>query len=115
MIRKEQDQEREVRRHMRGAPGEITIRHYFKKEEINAKARLCAELIIPPGAGVGEHAHNEEGEVYIIQQGKGSVVDNGKEVEVVAGDAVLTGKGSSHSIKNIGGEDLLVTAVIMQY
>jgi len=34
---------------------------------------------------------------------------------VAAGDAILTGQGASHSIKNAGAEDLIVTAVIIQY
>jgi len=115
MIRKKSEQVTEVRKNMRGGTGEVAIRHHFKKEEITAPSRLCAELTLAPGAGIGEHEHVNEDEIYIIQRGKGIIVDNGKEVEVGAGDAVLTGKGASHSIKNIGDTDLIVTAVIMQY
>ncbi|MBL7070875.1 MAG: cupin domain-containing protein [Candidatus Omnitrophica bacterium] len=115
MIKKKSEQVTEVRKNMRGGPGEVLIRHHFKREEINAPSRLCAELTLAPGSGIGEHDHVNEDEVYIIQQGKGVIVDNGKEVEIEAGDAILTGKGSSHSIKNVGDTDLIVTAVIMQY
>lgn len=115
MIKKVFKQETEVRENMRGGSGKVIIRHYFKKDEINASCRLCAELQLAPGASIGLHEHNNEDEVFIIQKGRGLIVDDGKEVEVEAGDSILTGKGASHSIKNIGDEDLLVTAVIIQY
>ena len=115
MIKRKSEQETEVRKNMRGGGGEVTIRHYFKKDEINAASRLCAELRIPPGAGIGEHEHVQEDEVFIIQQGRGIVTDAGEEVEVSAGDAILTGKGASHAIRNSGDTELIVTAIIMQY
>ncbi len=115
MIKRKSEQEAEVRKNMRGGGGEVTIRHYFKKDEINAPSRLCAELRIPPGAGIGEHEHVEEDEVFIIQQGKGIITDEGREKEVFAGDAILTGKGASHAIRNNSDAELIVTAIIMQY
>lgn len=115
MIKKRPEQTNEVRKNMRGGPGEVKIRHHLNKEEINARCRLCAELILAPGAGIGEHQHIDEDEIFIIQKGRGVVVDGGKEFEISAGDSILTGKGASHSIKNTGNKDLVITAIIMQY
>lgn len=115
MLKKKDAQIIEVRKNMRSGSGEVTIRHYLNKEEINARCRLCAQLVIPPGAGIGLHEHLEEDEVFIIQQGKGMVLDDGKETEVESGDAILTGKGQSHAIRNTANIDLIVTAIIMQY
>lgn len=100
---------------MRGGEGEVTVRHYLKPEEITARTRLCAELILPPGAGIGVHDHMDEDEIYLIQRGRGMMTDGGKEIQVETGDAILTGKGASHSIRNTGQEDLVVTAVIIKY
>lgn len=115
MIRKKSERAKEVRRNMRGGAGEVEIRHYFAQDEINGPCRLCAELTIPPGSGIGEHEHADEDEIFIIQRGKGLIVDGGRESEVTAGDCVLTGRGSSHSIRNIGSDTLTVTAVIIKY
>jgi len=115
MIKKKSQQKTEIRKNMRGGAGEVTIRHYLDKEDITAKCRLCAQLVIPPGAGIGLHEHAGEDEIFIIQQGKGIINDNGKNVEVEAGDAIVTGKGESHSVTNNGTTDLIITAVIMQY
>jgi mannose-6-phosphate isomerase-like protein (cupin superfamily) len=115
MIKKKNDREVEVRQNMRSGSGAVTVRHYFKPEEIKARTRLCAELMLPPGTSIGAHDHVEEDEIYIIQKGQGLMTGDGREFEVSAGDAVLTGQGASHSIKNTGKEDLVVTAIIIKY
>jgi mannose-6-phosphate isomerase-like protein (cupin superfamily) len=115
MIKKKNDQEIEERENMRGGVGKITIRHYLKPEEIKARTRLCAELVLPRGASIGVHDHMNEDEIYIIQKGQGLMTDGGKEFPVAAGDAILTGQGASHSIKNTGADDLIITAVIIKY
>jgi len=115
MIKKKSAQEIEKRESMRGGAGEVIIRHYLKPEEIKAPTRLCAELILPPGASIGQHDHIDEDEIYIIQKGQGLMTDGGKEFPVAVGDAILTGQGTSHSIKNTSAEDLIVTAIIIKY
>ena len=115
MIKKKNDREIEKRSAMRGGTGEVTVRHYLKPEEIKARTRLCAELTLPPDASIGAHDHVDEDEIYLIQKGRGLMTDGGKEFPVAAGDAILTGQGASHSIKNTGPEDLVVTAIIIKY
>ena len=115
MLKKKAHQEIETREAMRGGTGEVTIRHHLKPEEMKARTRLCAELILSPGASIGPHDHVGEDEIYVIQKGQGSMTDGGKEFQVAAGDAILTGQGASHSIRNTGAEDLVVTAVIIKY
>ena len=115
MIKKQSVQASEVRKNMRAGPGEVVIRHYFNKEDFSARCRLCAQLVLAPAAGIGPHQHTDEDEVFIIQQGRGVLNEDGRETEVVAGDAILTGKGATHSITNTGDEELVITAVIMHY
>ena len=115
MISKKENQEKEIRLNMRDGNGEITIQHILKKENFNAKVRLCAKLILSPDASIGLHEHTNEDEVFIILEGKGVVIDDDKEEKVYAGDAVLTGNGSKHSIKNTGDIDLILHAFIAQY
>jgi mannose-6-phosphate isomerase-like protein (cupin superfamily) len=115
MIKKNNEQKIEVRNNMRGGSGEVKIKHHLVKEDFGAKCRLCAELTIGPGSGIGLHEHAGEDEIFIIQKGKGVVVDGNKETPVEEGDVILTGKGASHSITNTGNNDLVVTAIIIQY
>lgn len=115
MIHKGNSLETEVRDEMRGGKGEVTIRHYFKQNEIKAKCRLCSRLILPPGASIGPHKHEAEDELYIIESGTGILDDGSAKTEVEAGDAILTGNGESHSISNAGKEPLEIIAIIMCY
>ena len=115
MVKKKNEQVVEVRSNMRGGHGDVKINHYFKKDEMRASCRLCAQLELNPGVAIGLHEHLREDEIFIIQRGNALLIEEDKGIEVAAGDAVLTGGGGAHSIKNIGKDPLLITAVIMQY
>lgn len=115
MIRTANKVESEIRQNARGGPGSVTFRHFFKKDEFGAKVRLCAELILPSGAGIGMHQHEGEDEIYIITKGAGILDDGKTKTRVTAGDSVLTGKGELHAITNDGKTDLVITAIIISY
>lgn len=115
MIKFKNDMVKESRENMRGGVGEINLTHLFKKEELHGKCRLFSKVTIPPGNSIGFHEHKDEEEVYYLLQGHGRVLDDGVEREIGPGDAVLTGGGKGHSIKNIGNKDLEMIAVILLY
>jgi mannose-6-phosphate isomerase-like protein (cupin superfamily) len=115
MIRKPSQMRVETREKLRGGAGAVTFRHYFAKEEMGAKVRLCAELIVPPGSGIGPHQHDAEDEVFIVTQGSGILDDGQTRTRIETGDAILTGKGASHAVHNDGAEDLHMIAVIACY
>src|SRR5712691_6742943 len=60
-----------------------------------------------PGAGVGLHEQHED-EVYYVLSGKGVITVDGTDVDMTPGTAVLTRPGSSHALKQVGPEDLVV-------
>ncbi len=115
MIKKKEEMEIEERERMREGEGIIKIIHFFKKEDFKANVRLCAKLIIQPSCSIGLHQHIDEDEVFIILKGKGILFDGKKENIVGEGDAILTGKGEAHSVKNIGEENLEIIAFIAKY
>jgi mannose-6-phosphate isomerase-like protein (cupin superfamily) len=59
------------------------------------------------GSGIGLHEQKED-EIYYVLSGKGSMTLDGKTVEITPGTAVLTRTGSSHSLKQVGDEDLVI-------
>jgi len=115
MIRKANDLKSETRTQMRGGKGAITFRHFFTKDEIKAKCRLCCRLILPPGASIGMHKHEMEDELFIIERGKGILDEGGRQTNVETGDVMLTGNGGEHALINNGNEPLELIAVIMGY
>lgn len=115
MIRQATEMAVEIRENMRGGAGAVTLQHLFKADEFKAKSRLCARLTLPPGAGIGPHRHDNEDEVYYILRGEGVVEEDTGARRVKTGDAVLTGQGASHAIRNDGAEPLEILAVILCY
>jgi mannose-6-phosphate isomerase-like protein (cupin superfamily) len=99
---------------MRGGEG-VTQFTYLLDGSREKNARMFAEITLKPGCSIGYHQHNSETEYYFVLSGTGVVDDNGKEVPVAKGDAIITGNGASHSIKNTGREPLVFHAVIVTY
>lgn len=111
MIISSKNMKTEIRTNMRGGQGDISIRHLVDNEKI-PYGRLLAKIIIPVGGSIGEHEHKKETEYYIILSGDGEVNDNGVLSTVTTGDVVITTE-ASHSIKNIGENNLEMIAIIM--
>jgi mannose-6-phosphate isomerase-like protein (cupin superfamily) len=62
---------------------------------------------LKPGSGIGYHEQKED-EIYYVLSGRGMMTVDGKSFEVVPGTAVLTRPGSSHGLKQVGAEDLVI-------
>src|SRR5215813_12829887 len=62
---------------------------------------------LKPGAGIGYHEQHED-EVYYVLSGRGVMTLDDKPYDVGPGAAILTRTGSSHGLKQVGAEDLVV-------
>ena len=62
---------------------------------------------LKPGSGIGYHLQKED-EIYYVLSGRGLMTIDGKSFEVGPGTAVLTRPGSSHGLKQVGNEDLVI-------
>jgi len=115
MIRRHHECPAEVREQMRGGKGRVRIEHYWRKGELNPKTRLCAKLVLEPGASIGEHEHGQEEEVYVVLKGRGRIVEGATVTEVGPGDTILTGNGASHAVECVGAETLEMLALIVTF
>jgi len=104
----------EVKEKMRGGNGSTELVHLV--DCANEKnIRMLAEITLKPGCSIGGHSHDNETEYFLILSGEGTVNDNGTEKPVKAGEAVVTGNGASHSLRNNGSVPLVLHAVIVTY
>src|SRR5207237_3629697 len=62
---------------------------------------------LKPGSGIGYHEQKED-EVYYVLSGKGVMTLDEKPHDVTDGTAILTRPGSSHGMKQVGDENLVV-------
>lgn len=107
MIQKSYQMEKEVREKMRGGKGEVEITHVLKQNQITGRCRLVGKISLKPGCSIGLHPHDNEEEIFYIMKGKALVEDNGIKSELEAGDVILTGGGSAHSVENISSNEML--------
>jgi mannose-6-phosphate isomerase-like protein (cupin superfamily) len=62
---------------------------------------------LKPGSGIGYHEQKED-EVYYVLSGRGVMTLDDKPIDIGPGTAVLTRPGSSHGLKQVGNEDLVI-------
>ena len=86
--------------------GGETIGYSFFSKTPNLKL-VFRKRAFKPGSALGYHVQRED-EIYYVLSGRGMMTIDGKEFEVGPGDAVLTRPGSSHGLKQIGKEDLVI-------
>jgi quercetin dioxygenase-like cupin family protein len=60
-----------------------------------------------PGSAIGYHQHRDD-EIYYVISGRGEYTLDGVKHLVGPGDALLTRNGSSHGLKQVGTEDLVI-------
>ena len=114
MVTRRSEMTVEQRERMRGGAGVVRITNLVDPAKL-PHARLLAELLLPPGASIGAHAHQAETEYFVILEGRGVVYDDGVDTEVGAGDVVATGGGAAHAIRNTGPGPLRLIALILSH
>lgn len=64
------------------------------------------------GASIGQHTHTDNSEIFYCLSGKGEVVCNGETESLSPGQAHYCPNGCTHTLRNIGDEDLVVFAIV---
>ena len=93
---------------MNGGSGEMSARMHIGD---NGKIIPCR---IHPGGSIGLHAHETSDDVNYVLSGEGVAVCDGVEERLCAGVCHVCPKGSSHSIENVGDEDLCLLTVVVE-
>jgi len=86
--------------------GGMTVGYSFFKKVPNLKL-VFRKRALKPGSGIGYHLQKED-EIYYVLSGRGEMTMDGKTFEVKPGDCILTRPGASHSLKQIGKDDLVI-------
>ena len=93
--------------------GEIFITHLLTPAEMVGKCAMFAKVRVPAGCSLNVHKHVGNNETYHILQGTATYTDNGKTYTVKAGDTTFCADGDTHGIENVGNEDLIFIALII--
>ena len=107
-------QYREEQRVIADGKGKIILHHKFEREQLFGKSRLVAEITIRPGDSIGMHPHDPDAEIYYMLEGAlTSIGHDGSEEPFLPGDAMLTGGGDSHSVRNDTEKDAKMFAIVI--
>lgn len=74
---------------------------------LSAKSFCQGYVVIPPGAGVPEHAHPQE-EVYLILSGAGEMTVDGETRPVKGVCTIYIPSGISHTLVNSGEDEMVL-------
>jgi mannose-6-phosphate isomerase-like protein (cupin superfamily) len=75
--------------------------------EVPKLSLVFRKRALKAGSAIGYHRQAED-EIYYVLSGRGVMTLDGKEHEVGPGTAILTRTGSSHGLKQVGSEDLVI-------
>ena len=92
--------------------GGQTVAHSFFRD-VPGLSLVFRKRALKPGAGIGYHEQTED-EIYYVLSGRGEMTLDGKKVDVGPGTAILTRTGSSHGLKVVGTEDLVIIINYLQ-
>jgi mannose-6-phosphate isomerase-like protein (cupin superfamily) len=84
------------------------IREWAGRVSAPARNQSLAEAQIPVGGATTEHFHRRSEELYLVTAGRGRLVIDGEERELVRGDCALIPPGARHKVFNIGSEPLCI-------
>jgi mannose-6-phosphate isomerase-like protein (cupin superfamily) len=84
---------------IRGGTGPAQGAEYLRPGEM-AGVRAAGRTVLAPGSSVGEHAHPDTEEIYLVLEGHGRGVLDGQSFPVGPGDLFLCKAGHSHGIIN---------------
>ena len=113
MVIKSADCKIENRVNMRGGDGTVRITNFTGKEELLGKGRLFARITLEPGCSIGEHVHEGDSEIFVVERGCPTYNDGGVYVEAKPGDVLVCPAETAHSIKNNTDETVDVIALIV--
>lgn len=99
MIKKLSDLPVETKTAIRGGLGAATDTSLLKLGEMAGVLSL-GRITLEPGASIGEHAHPNTEDLYLILEGRGTGVLDGARFPVGPGDLFLVKAGGSHGLIN---------------
>ena len=96
-----------------GGTGFVHIQDFLYPVYAHGAGRGFVIATMPVGSSCGVHEHRGDCETYYILKGTAKVTDNGEEHVLMPGDMIFCDDGCTHSIANIGSEDLVYISVIL--
>jgi len=106
MIRNFYHCDKETDHNSHGGEGSIEIYRAFRRKDFKGAWDFAIRVVMPPGTSMGEHSHGDDEEMYIILQGEGTMIIEGKEQRVTSGDMIVNKAFGTHGLVNTSEKDI---------
>ncbi len=113
MITRKSQQVDEMREKMRGGEGHATLTELVGGQ-LPESLQLFKKITIGKGSSIGYHMHEGETELFYVLQGTAKMRDDDQEATLTVGDVLVTPSGHSHSVQNVGEDEVVLLAVIVK-
>lgn len=87
-------------RNCHNGSGALACRAFGLNEAGCGSLLFLHDDLLEPGAVIGEHAHEEDEEIYYVLEGRGTMTLDGERFEIGPGDLAVTPAGHSHGLVN---------------
>ena len=112
MIIRKPDMKVSVTDSCHGGVGELVCTELLGNyEKRDAGMKYVHDDTLAPGASIGDHTHEGDEEIYIILDGRGTMLVDGSSEDVSAGDVCITRSGHRHSLTNTGSAHMRLLVV----
>lgn len=89
--------------------GEVLFHRIATSATLDGACNFIDFTTLPPGTTIGRHTHqDDEEEFYLILKGRGAMQVGEEEFSVRPGDLVRNPPGGTHSLQNVGDEELQI-------
>jgi len=86
-----------------GGQGRIGFHRVFHARDFVGAWNFVDYAVLPPGASIGRHTHEDNEELYLILEGEGTMHLDGRDFPVHAGHVILNRRGGTHGLENRSG------------
>src|SRR5574341_2099747 len=91
--------------------GKIRFARIFDRSSFVGRWDFVDYAIIPPGASIGNHTHENNEELYIELEGAGSMRTDNHEFRVRKGDMVLNPPMGRHGLRNDTQDNICILVI----
>ena len=98
--------DKEVDHNSHDGEGSIDIYRAFRRKDFDGAWDFAIRVVMPPGSSMGEHTHDDDEEMYIILKGEGTMIIEGVEWPVVAGDMIVNKRFGTHGLINTSDSEI---------
>ncbi|CAL9278548.1 cupin domain-containing protein [Streptomyces sp. SudanB25_2051] len=89
-----------------GGRGHVDVFRPFERRSDGPQVDFIDLAVVPPGSEIGRHRHGDDEEWYVVLEGSATMLLDGEEFPVSAGDIIINRPFGEHGLRNDSDRDV---------